>query len=90
MAYIRGLVRLPDSGYTAQLRGVTGTITQGIVIQGVYSADWDAFAFDIESSGLYELYVDPLGGSSYSKDSVWSGADGRVLLGYDFALSLEP
>lgn len=90
MSYVNALIRLPDSGYTAQLRGVTGTITAGITINGSYNADWDAHVFQVETSGLYELWVDPAGGSTYSKDSIWSGSYGKVKLGYDFAESLEP
>ena len=83
-------LRLPASGYTAQLRGVAGTVTAGITLTGSYQSGWDMFVFDVDTSGLYELWVDPNGGSTYSKDSIWSGASGKLILGYDFALSLEP
>lgn len=90
MSSVNYLIRLPDSGYTAQLRGVSGTVTDGETVNGVYDSNWDAFVFNMEKSGLYELWVDPAGGSTYSKDSIVSGSYGKVILGYDFAESLEP
>lgn len=71
-------------GSSCQLRGVTGTLTEGQVIQGQWNANWQAFFFDVEISGAYELWFDPNGGTSYSKDSTWSGATGKWVPGQDF------
>ena len=84
------LIRLPDSGYTAQLRGVAGSGTDGVTVQGTYDSNWDAYVFDMETSGLYELWVDPNGGSTYSKDSIYSGDYGNLVFGWDMAQSLQP
>lgn len=83
-------VRFPASGYSAQLRGVSGSRTDGITLQGSYNAGWDVHVFNVLVTGLYELWFDPAGGSTYSKDSVWSGTGGKIILGEDFAQSLEP
>jgi len=78
------------SGYTAQLRGVAGTNTAGIVLQGTYQSGWDMHVFDVLVSGPYELWFDPNGGSTYSKDSVWSGSTGKLVFGQDMIDSLQP
>lgn len=83
-------LRLAASGYTAQLRGKTGTVTAGITLNGSYQSGWDMFVFDVAKSGLYDLWVDPNGGTTYSKDSIWSGSSGKGILGKDFFDSLEP
>ena len=90
MSYVNALIRLPGSGYTAQLRGVAGTNTSAITLQGNYSSSWDAHVFQMQISGLYELWVDPAGGSTYSKDARWSGGFGKLKLGWDFAQSVQP
>ena len=51
---------------------------------------WDMHIFDVLITGLYELWVDSLGGSDYSQDTVWSGDGGKIVMGEDFAESLEP
>jgi hypothetical protein len=64
-------VRFTSSLSSAQLRGVTGEPTDGITLQGTYQAAFDAFKFDVNVSGLYEKFEDPLGGSSYTQDTGW-------------------
>jgi len=76
-------IPLPNSSYSAQLRGVTGKNTEGIIIQGSYDANWDMYVFNVDISGPYELYVDPAGGTNYTKDSVWSGPTGKWVPGQD-------
>jgi hypothetical protein len=73
------LVRIPlaSSDYSAQLRGITATRTAGLTIQGSYNGTSEMFEFSITVSGRYDLYYDPAGGSSYVKDTNWSGANGR-------------
>lgn len=71
-------------GSSCQLRGVSGTLTHGEVIQGVWNANWKSYFFDVQISGAYELWVDPAGGTSYSKDATWSGATGKWVPGQDF------
>jgi len=84
-------VKIPISeDATAQLRGVSGTVTDGITLNGVYSSGWLCHVFQVLISGAYELWVDPAGGSSYSKDSTWSGASGKWVPGEDFKESVEP
>ena len=83
-------LRLPDSGYTAQLRGKAGKVTAGITLTGVYQSSWDMYFFDVLISGPYDLWVDPNGGTTYSKDSIWSGATGKGIFGQDIFDSLEP
>ncbi len=80
-------VRLPLSTYSAQLIGITGTSTAGITLSATYKASWDAHFFDVLISGPYDLWVDPAGGSNYSKDSNWSGSTGKVILGGDYGVS---
>lgn len=82
-------VRFPASAYSSQLRGVAGSRTAGITLTGSYNAGWDMYIFSVLITGLYELWFDPAGGSTYSKDSVWSGTGGKIVFGEDFALSLE-
>ena len=67
-------IRLPGSGYSTQLRGVAGTRTAGITLTGTYNAGWDMYLFNLLITGVYELWYDTTGGSTYSKDAVWSGA----------------
>lgn len=80
-------IRLAGSGYSAQLRGKAGTATAGEVIQGSYDSGWQQHVFLLLKSGFYDLYVDPAGGSTYSKDSVWSGDEGKVVTGRDLGKS---
>lgn len=83
-------IKRPLSTYTVQLRGVTGKNTAGITIQGVYNASFAAFGFAIETSGVYQLWEDPLGGSSYARNAEWDYSDtepansGKIVLGGDY------
>ena len=75
-------IRLADSTYAAQLRGVTGTRTAGITITGTYKSNFRAHQFNVTTTGRYDLYIDATGtGSSYSKDAVWSGTVGKTVVG---------
>jgi len=82
-------IRLPQSTYSAQLRGVAGTRTEGQTIQGVYNATYDMHEFAVTVTGRYELWVDVNGGSNYSKDSGWGGLDGKILPGDDFETHVD-
>ena len=82
-------IRMAQSSYTARLKGVPGTSTDGEVIQGVYNATYDMHEFAITKTGRYELWFDPNGGTNYTKDSEWGGADGKLLLGDDAQTHLE-
>lgn len=90
-------IRFPASTYSAQLRGVTGTTTAGLTIQGTYSSNLGAHVFKITITGPYKLYFDAAGGSSYSLDSQWSDTYGTTLTGYpdlmnatDFVSKVDP
>ena len=75
-------IRLADSTYAAQLRGVTGTRTAGITITGTYKSNFRAHQFNVTTTGRYDLYIDATGtGSSYTKDAVWSGTVGKSVTG---------
>ena len=75
-------IRLADSTYAAQLRGVTGTRTAGITITGTYKSNFRAHQFNVTTTGRYDLYIDATGtGSSYSKDAIWSGSVGKSVIG---------
>lgn len=83
-------VKIPlGSVATAQLRGVTGAVTEGITLTGAYSSGWKCHVFNVEVTGAYELWVDTAGGSSYVKDSTWSGSTGKWVPGEDFKQSVE-
>ena len=71
-------------GSSCQLRGVSGSMTDGEIISGVWNSGFSAFFFNVDISGAYELWVDPAGGTSYSKDSTWSGSTGKWVPGQDF------
>jgi len=79
-------IRMPDSTYSAQLRGRTGTRTAGLTITGVWDGtNFKAHEFDVEVDGHYDLYYDPAGGSTYFRDAQWSGSYGKfVVTGYFF------
>ena len=72
-------IRLDNSGVSAQLRGIAGTQTDGLSIDGTYSSVYDAHEFIISVSGRYELWTDPLGGTDYAKVSSWGGTDGKYI-----------
>ncbi len=84
-------INLPDSTYTAQLRGKTGTRTAGLIVQGTWngSSSIRSFEFSVTVSGRYDLYVDPAGGTSYAKQSTWGKTLGKIVTGTDFGTLLE-
>ena len=59
-------IRMPDSTYTAKLIGKTGTRVAGDTISGTWSTYYRSHIFSVENTGLYDLWVDPAGGSTYS------------------------
>ena len=77
-------IRLRSSSYSAQLRGITGTPTVGISINGSYSSKYLSHYFLVSVTGDYELYYDPLGGTSYIEDTDWDdGQDGKTIYADD-------
>lgn len=74
-------IRMSGSGYSAQLRGIADTRTEGITINGSYVAGFGAHEFDVETSGRYELYYDSNGGTTYVKDESWGGPHGKFITG---------
>jgi hypothetical protein len=72
-------IRMASSTYTAQLRGVTGTRTAGLIVAGTYSSTFKAHEFDLTVDGHYDLWFDAAGGSNYVKDAAWSGANGKYV-----------
>ena len=73
-------IRMVDSTYTAQLRGVAGTRTAGLTITGTWDGtNFHSHEFDVTVDGRYNLYYDPAGGSNYIKDSQWSGDYGKFI-----------
>ena len=77
-------IRMPNSGYSAQLRGIASTRTAGITINGTYDANFSAHTFTVTVSGRYDLYYDASGGSTYTKDTGWSGNFGKYIATGDF------
>ena len=80
---------MPNSSYSAQLRGVSGTRTAGITIQGTYSAQMLAHVFYVTTGGRYDLYLDATGGTNYSKDSNYSGTNGKDFNNSNFADAID-
>lgn len=76
-------INLAGSGYTAQLRGKAGTRTAGLVVTGTYKSALKSHEFKVAVTGPYDLYVDATGGTSYIKDSNWSGTSGKDIYGTD-------
>jgi len=83
---------MPDSSYTAQLRGVSGTRTSAEIIQGAYNVSRSdtansvfVFEFEVEKTGKYKLYTDPAGGSNYGEDAGWrkAGLTDKTIPGSD-------
>ena len=72
-------IRLDTSTVSAQLRGISGTVTDGVILDGSYSSEYNAHEFSVSISGQYELWTDPLGGTSYSKVSSWGGVSGKYI-----------
>ncbi|OVE78619.1 hypothetical protein BVY01_04920 [bacterium I07] len=83
-------VRLPHKDWSAKLVGVTGTVTQGIEITGTYDTKFGAHEFLVTTSGGYDLYVDPDGGTSWSLDTDWDAGQstGKVLVGTDWGTTI--
>jgi len=78
-------IKMPRFNYSTQLRGVVATRTHGISVNGTYSETFKMHEFDVSVTGLYQLYADPAGGSSYVLVTDWGGAVGKVVPGNDFA-----
>lgn len=78
-------IRMPDSTYSAQLRGVTGTTSAGQTLTGTWVTGKKAHRFTVTKTGPYKLYADPAGGSSYVLDSAWSGTNGKAVAGDDLS-----
>ena len=80
-------IRMADSSYTCQLRGLQGKRTAEDTIAGSYVSVKDYHEFQISTTGQYELWVDAAGGSNYSQDTGWkkAGNDGKAIPGSDFA-----
>ena len=72
-------IRMPSETYSAQLRGVTGTRAAGLTISGSYSATFKAHQFTVTIAGYYDLWFDAAGGTNFSKDASWSGANGKFI-----------
>ena len=64
---------------------VTGTITQGIEITGTYDYKYGAHEFLVTTSGGYDLYYDPTGGTDWMLDNDWDAgqATGKALISTD-------
>jgi len=77
------LIRMVNSGYSAQLRGVSGTRTAGVTLTGSYKSNFKAHQFDVVLTGEYELWIDPAGGTNFSKDSGWSYSNGQLIAAPD-------
>ena len=82
-------IRLSDSTYTAQLRGVVGTRTASEAVNGAWSTTYKLHEFDVTVTGRYQLYVDPAGGTSYVLVSSWGKTNGKHIPGYDQATFWE-
>jgi hypothetical protein len=72
-------IRMPNSTYSAQLRGKTGDRSAGITLPGTYSSTFKAHQFNVSVSGRYDLWFDANGGTNYSKDASWSGQYGKYI-----------
>lgn len=76
-------IKLASSGSTAQLRGVAGTQTDSIALDGSYIAGLQMHEFEVVVSGNYTLWEDPNGGVAYVRDADWSTTDGKFVAGVD-------
>lgn len=76
-------IRMTSSASSAQLRGVSGTRTDGITLDGTYNSQLDMHEFNVQVTGRYKLYEDTAGGANYSERTDWGGSDGKVLYGDD-------
>ena len=77
------------SSYTVQLRGVSGSTTNGITLNGTWQAGLGAFYFDVVTSGLYELWEDPLGGASYAQNTDWDDGNGKWVEGSNMITHID-
>lgn len=76
-------IRMSYSSSTAQLRGVSATPTDGLAIDGVYNSSLDMHEFVVSVSGVYTLWEDVNGGSSYIRRTDWSDSSGKYIRGND-------
>ena len=85
------LTKIPlPSTYSAEVRGVTGSTSEGETVSGAYNATDKLFHFNIDLTGRYKLYFSPTGGTPTTLDVLWSGTYGRFLLGAnDIELSID-
>jgi len=74
-------IRMTDSGSTAVLKGIDGTVTEGDSLVGSYNSTLTMHEFDVTNSGFYTLWEDPLGGSSIARRTDWSAATGKYVEG---------
>ncbi len=84
-------INLSDSTYHAQLRGKSGTRTSAQIVQGTWNgaSSIRSFEFSVTTTGRYDLYIDPAGGSSYVKQSTWGKTNGKMVMGTDLGTILE-
>ena len=83
-------IRMRGSSYSAQLRGVAGSPTAGITINGTYSSRYLSHEFLVTVTGDYKLYYDPIGGSSYVYDSYWDdGQNGKTIYADDLVTHMH-
>lgn len=76
------LTKIPlPSTYSAEVRGVAGSTSEGEVVSGAYNPTDKLFHFNIDLTGRYKLYFSPTGGTPTTLDVLWSGTYGRFLLG---------
>ena len=85
------LTKIPlPSTYSAELRGVSGSTSEGETVSGSYNTTDKLFHFNIDLTGRYKLYFSPTGGTPTTLDVLWSGTYGRFLLGAnDIELSIK-
>ena len=85
------LTKIPlPSTYSAEVRGVAGSTSEGEVVSGAYNPTDKLFHFNIDLTGRYKLYFSPTGGTPTTLDVLWSGTYGRFLLGAnDIELSIK-
>lgn len=77
-------IRMPDSTYGAQLRGIVNTPTEGLLVAGTYNSAKNMHEFPIVVTGRYQLYYNTPSDSNYVIDSNWGGSSGKLVLGDDF------
>jgi len=82
-------IRLPGSGYTAILVGQSGYQCAGDTATGSYNSTFQAHEFYLLQSGMYKLYWDPAGGTSWSEVTAWSGTIGKYMMAPDLEYPLD-